>query len=75
MVKYRVAIVTGDCWNAGTNGKVFICVYGEKGDTGPRQLIKSVFSSTKLFEKGHVSKLKFIKYVIFWLLFLENIYK
>lgn len=45
---------TGDVKSAGTDANVFITVYGEYGDTGERQLLKSETYSNK-FERGHVS--------------------
>ncbi|RXM33198.1 Oxygen-regulated protein 1 [Acipenser ruthenus] len=38
---YEAHVVTGDLWNAGTEANVYITVYGEKGDTGSRQLLNS----------------------------------
>nr|XP_006814608.1 PREDICTED: lipoxygenase homology domain-containing protein 1-like [Saccoglossus kowalevskii] len=50
MCKYQVATVTGDYWNGGTDADVYITMYGEKGDTGPRHLHRSKRSNK--FEKG-----------------------
>uniref|UniRef100_U3K6L3 Oxygen-regulated protein 1 n=1 Tax=Ficedula albicollis TaxID=59894 RepID=U3K6L3_FICAL len=36
-----VHVTTGDLWNAGTEADVYISVYGERGDTGSRQLLRS----------------------------------
>ena len=44
---------TGDVYNAGTNSNVFICVYGELGDTGERKLEKSETHMDK-FERNNV---------------------
>ncbi|XP_015685655.1 lipoxygenase homology domain-containing protein 1-like, partial [Protobothrops mucrosquamatus] len=41
---YKVHVVTGDLWNAGTEADVYIAIYGEKGDTGCRQLHRSMKS-------------------------------
>ncbi|KAI5242601.1 Oxygen-Regulated Protein 1 [Manis pentadactyla] len=38
---YEVHVATGELWNAGTVANVYISVYGEKGDTGSRQLLQS----------------------------------
>ncbi|XP_047639869.1 uncharacterized protein LOC125129319 isoform X2 [Phacochoerus africanus] len=38
---YEVHVATGELWNAGTAANVYISVYGEKGDTGSRQLFRS----------------------------------
>ncbi|XP_038056107.1 uncharacterized protein LOC119728107 [Patiria miniata] len=50
IVNYYVAVVTGNYWNAGTAAKVYVTVYGERGDTGPRLLHKT--KRTKKFDKG-----------------------
>ncbi|XP_071410619.1 oxygen-regulated protein 1 isoform X4 [Pithys albifrons albifrons] len=47
---YEVHVTTGDLWNAGTEADVYISVYGERGDTGSRQLLKS--QKSKKFLKG-----------------------
>lgn len=46
-------VFTGDVSNAGTNSNVFICVYGELGDTGERKLEKSETHMDK-FERNNV---------------------
>nr|XP_058131522.1 oxygen-regulated protein 1 isoform X2 [Dasypus novemcinctus] len=38
---YEVHVATGELWNAGTVANVYISIYGEKGDTGSRQLFRS----------------------------------
>lgn len=50
---YEVHVTTGDLWNAGTEADVYISIYGEKGDTGSRQLFGS--QKPKKFVKGQVS--------------------
>ncbi|XP_078590348.1 lipoxygenase homology domain-containing protein 1-like isoform X2 [Branchiostoma floridae x Branchiostoma japonicum] len=52
ILKYQCAVYTGDVWNAGTDANVYITVYGERGDTGPRLLHKG--KKAILFEKGQV---------------------
>ncbi|XP_074056585.1 lipoxygenase homology domain-containing protein 1-like isoform X2 [Macrotis lagotis] len=47
---YEVRVTTGERWNAGTESKVYISIYGEKGDTSSRQLFKS--KNPKKFLKG-----------------------
>ncbi|KAM9387408.1 LOW QUALITY PROTEIN: oxygen-regulated protein 1 [Phaethornis superciliosus] len=47
---YKVHVTTGELWNAGTEADVFISVYGERGDTGSRQLLRS--QKPKKFLKG-----------------------
>lgn len=46
---------TGDVDSAGTNANVFLTVYGDKGDTGERQLKKSETHLDK-FERNNVSR-------------------
>uniref|UniRef100_A0A8C9PQE2 Oxygen-regulated protein 1 n=1 Tax=Spermophilus dauricus TaxID=99837 RepID=A0A8C9PQE2_SPEDA len=41
VTKYEVFVATGELWNAGTVANVYISIYGEKGDTGSRQLFRS----------------------------------
>lgn len=50
--QYEVRVCTGDLWNGGTDANVYITVYGEKGDTGVRQLFKSNMADK--FAKGNV---------------------
>ena len=52
--KYKVHVFTGDVKGAGTDANVFITMYGEFGDSGERQLVKSETYSNK-FERGNVS--------------------
>ncbi|XP_008944323.1 PREDICTED: oxygen-regulated protein 1 [Merops nubicus] len=47
---YEVHVTTGELWNAGTEADVYISVYGERGDTGSRQLLRS--QKLKKFLKG-----------------------
>uniref|UniRef100_A0A8C3MZD2 Oxygen-regulated protein 1 n=1 Tax=Geospiza parvula TaxID=87175 RepID=A0A8C3MZD2_GEOPR len=47
---YKVHVTTGDLWNAGTEADVYISVYGERGDTGSRQLLRS--HKSRKFLKG-----------------------
>jgi hypothetical protein len=48
MTFFKVTTVTGNRRGAGTDANVFITLYGESGDTGPRKLD----SARKPFEKG-----------------------
>ncbi|XP_070337373.1 oxygen-regulated protein 1 isoform X10 [Equus asinus] len=41
MTIYEVHVATGELWNAGTVANVYMSIYGEKGDTGSRQLFRS----------------------------------
>ncbi|XP_075776815.1 oxygen-regulated protein 1 isoform X2 [Pelodiscus sinensis] len=47
---YEVHVTTGELWNAGTEADVYICIHGEEGDTGSRQLLKS--KNPRKFLKG-----------------------
>ncbi|XP_009869535.1 PREDICTED: oxygen-regulated protein 1, partial [Apaloderma vittatum] len=47
---YEVHVTTGELWNAGTNADVYISVYGDRGDTGSRQLLRS--QKPKKFLRG-----------------------
>lgn len=53
-IEYSFKIVTGDVKNAGTDAKVYACVFGENGDTG-----NLVFPTNKeYFEKGRTDVFK-----------------
>lgn len=52
MDKYIVQVFTGSRSMAGTDANVYINVFGERGDTGIRQLRKS--QNMNKFEKGQV---------------------
>ncbi|XP_075684221.1 oxygen-regulated protein 1 [Rhinoderma darwinii] len=41
VTKYKIEVVTGDLWNAGTEANVYISLQGQYGDTGSRKLHKS----------------------------------
>lgn len=53
MVKYTVEVYTGKKSSAGTDANVFLCIFGELGDTGRRHLTNSSTNINK-FEKGQV---------------------
>ena len=55
-------VFTGDVSSAGTNSNVFICVYGELGDTGERKLEKSETHMDK-FERNNVRIAFFHPYI------------
>lgn len=65
---YKVHVTTGDLWNAGTEADVYISVYGERGDTGSRQLLRS--QTSKKFLKGQVSERAFFDMFV-WLFSLR----
>ncbi|KAE8636810.1 hypothetical protein XENTR_v10003144 [Xenopus tropicalis] len=52
VVKYRVTVYTGTVSGSGTDANVFICLFGELGDTGERFLIECKNNMNK-FEKGN----------------------
>ncbi|XP_036382736.1 lipoxygenase homology domain-containing protein 1-like [Megalops cyprinoides] len=52
---YKVSVMTGDVYGAGTDANVFLTIYGNLGDTGERKLSKSESNSNK-FERGGVDK-------------------
>ncbi|KAM4704966.1 oxygen-regulated protein 1 [Rhinophrynus dorsalis] len=45
--KYIVAVHTGDHWGAETAANVYVTLYGERGDSGPRKLHKSLAPGEK----------------------------
>lgn len=55
-------VFTGDVSSAGTNSNVFICLYGELGDTGERKLEKSETHMDK-FERNNVRIAFFLTYI------------
>lgn len=65
---YEVHVTTGGLWNAGTEADVYICIYGERGDTGSRQLLRS--QKPKKFLKGEVSETQSI-FWCYWVAFLS----
>lgn len=54
VVVYDVTVLTGDLWNAGTSANVYMTIYGERGDTGVRQLYTAAGEPEK-FRMGQVS--------------------
>ncbi|XP_078530890.1 lipoxygenase homology domain-containing protein 1 isoform X2 [Lissotriton helveticus] len=55
VVKYRITVHTGSISGGGTDANVFICLFGDKGDTGERHLIDCKNNMNK-FEKGNVDE-------------------
>ncbi|KAM9308372.1 oxygen-regulated protein 1 [Gastrophryne carolinensis] len=41
VTRYKIQLVTGNLWNAGTEANVYISLHGQYGDTGSRQLLRS----------------------------------
>lgn len=54
MIKYRVTVCTGDVSGSGTDATVFLCLFGDLGDTGDRTLVNCKNNVNK-FEKANVS--------------------
>ncbi|XP_010779871.1 lipoxygenase homology domain-containing protein 1-like [Notothenia coriiceps] len=52
---YNVSVRTGDMYGAGTDGNVYLTIYGDLGDTGERKLAKSENNKNK-FERAEVDK-------------------
>ena len=52
VIKYQVDVFTGDIWGGGTDANIYITIYGDRGDTGVRQL----YAETKgvYFKQGQV---------------------
>ena len=45
-------MVTGNLWGAGTSASIYLTIFGERGDTGPRLLYSG--QGKDLFRKGKV---------------------
>ena len=50
MLRYKVLVYTGGLLGSDTEANVFICIYGEKGDSGRRPLHRSLNHETKFQE-------------------------
>ncbi|XP_060083246.1 lipoxygenase homology domain-containing protein 1-like [Ylistrum balloti] len=50
VIRYEVYIHTGSLWNAGTDANVYMTIYGDRGDTGVRQLFAE--AKTSVFRQG-----------------------
>ncbi|CAF2355156.1 unnamed protein product [Rotaria sp. Silwood2] len=57
MKQYIVDVYTGDKFGCGTNANVFCTIYGDKGDTGERELAHSETHTDK-FERKHMDRFK-----------------
>ncbi|XP_064633987.1 lipoxygenase homology domain-containing protein 1-like isoform X3 [Lineus longissimus] len=55
LTKYDVEVYTGNKMAAGTDANVFLNIYGEQGDTGDRDLVKSSTHRNK-FERAKMDK-------------------
>lgn len=54
VARYRVTVCTGELRNAGTDANVYLCLYGDVGDTGER-LLFNCKNNVDMFLKGNVS--------------------
>lgn len=66
VVKYTVEVYTGKKSSAGTDANVFLCIFGELGDTGRRHLTNSSTNINK-FEKGQVRSMGNHWINLFWI--------
>jgi hypothetical protein len=55
--QYIVDVYTGDKFGCGTNANVFCTIYGDKGDSGERELAHSEMHMDK-FERKHMDRFK-----------------
>ncbi|KAF6302998.1 lipoxygenase homology domains 1 [Rhinolophus ferrumequinum] len=55
MARYRVTLCTGECEGAGTDANVYLCLYGDAGDTGER-LLFNCRNTDNMFQKGNVDE-------------------
>lgn len=57
MKTYQVDVYTGDVVSAGTNANVFLTLFGDKGDSGERELRHSETHRDK-FERKHMDRFR-----------------
>ncbi|XP_038526573.1 lipoxygenase homology domain-containing protein 1 isoform X1 [Canis lupus familiaris] len=55
VARYRVTVCTGELEGAGTDANVYLCLFGDVGDTGER-LLYNCRNNTDLFEKGNADE-------------------
>ncbi|KAM5220871.1 lipoxygenase homology domain-containing protein 1 isoform 1-T1 [Hipposideros larvatus] len=55
LARYRVILCTGSFEGAGTDANVYLCLYGDAGDTGER-LLYNCRNNTVMFQKGNVDE-------------------
>lgn len=67
VIPYQVSVHTADKRGAGTDANVFINMFGERGDTGDRPLLKSSTNRNK-FERKQVNMLCYVRREIVYLL-------
>ena len=54
VLRYQVLVYTGGILGSDTDADVFITIYGKKGDTSRRSLVKSLNNEVK-FQESQVS--------------------
>lgn len=63
VVRYSVHVTTGNLWGASTEANVYMTMYGDRGDTGVRQLYspsKGCFQQGKVGPSRLVSKIYYV---------------
>ncbi|XP_036085909.1 lipoxygenase homology domain-containing protein 1 isoform X3 [Rousettus aegyptiacus] len=55
MARYRVTVCTGELEGAGTDANVYLCLFGDVGDTGER-LLYNCRNNADTFEKGNADE-------------------
>ncbi|XP_036889676.1 lipoxygenase homology domain-containing protein 1 isoform X1 [Sturnira hondurensis] len=55
LARYRVTVCTGELQNAGTDANVYLCLYGDVGDTGER-LLFNCRNNVDMFLKGNADE-------------------
>ena len=53
--QYQVELYTGEEEKAGTEANVYLQLFGERGDSGPRKLLKANNNNKDMFKPGQVS--------------------
>ena len=57
MKEYQVDVYTGDKFGAGTDANVFLTIFGNKGDSGERELARSETHGNK-FERKQMDRFR-----------------
>lgn len=52
--RYRISVVTGEKFDAGTEANVYVMIVGLRGDTGQRMLTHCISSNERKFAAGNV---------------------
>ncbi|KAM5305132.1 lipoxygenase homology domain-containing protein 1 isoform 3-T3 [Glossophaga mutica] len=55
LARYRVTVCTGELQNSGTDANVYLCLYGDVGDTGER-LLFNCRNNVDMFLKGNADE-------------------